>query len=176
MPRKGYASSSGIATPRWRKASTPSGISPSPQGLSIGGTAPSATTTLKPWRRAAIAVARPAGPPPTTNTSHGFGRRVCIDFVTTDSVTMTVGCAISGPRRLPLQQKEFRAETGAHRGQQAQRAGRGGAIFHDFFEHHQHRGGGQISRPAQALPRDFEFSILQAQSLGSRFQNFRTTG
>src|SRR5580700_456567 len=58
--------------PRWRRASTPSGINPSPHGLSIGGTAPSATTTLKPWRRAAIAVAKPAGPPPATNTSHGL--------------------------------------------------------------------------------------------------------
>ena len=27
---------------------------------------------LKPWLRAATAVANPAGPPPTTNTSHDF--------------------------------------------------------------------------------------------------------
>ncbi len=38
-----------------------SGIKPSPHGLSIGGIAPSATVTLSPRRRAAIAVARPAG-------------------------------------------------------------------------------------------------------------------
>src|SRR5580692_4745037 len=46
-----------------------SGKSPSPQALVTGGFAPSATITRKPFWRAAIAAASPAGPPPTTNTS-----------------------------------------------------------------------------------------------------------
>ena len=47
----------------------PSGIKPSPHALSIGGDARSSTSTVRPARRAAIATARPAGPPPTTTTS-----------------------------------------------------------------------------------------------------------
>ena len=42
---------------------------PSPQALSMGGPFPSATTTRSPLRRAAMAVASPAGPPPITKTS-----------------------------------------------------------------------------------------------------------
>src|SRR5262245_33812576 len=42
---------------------------PSPQVLSIGGAAPSATVTEKPLCRAAMAAANPAGPPPTITTS-----------------------------------------------------------------------------------------------------------
>src|SRR3974377_1286063 len=50
-------------------ASSVSGIIPSPHGLSIGGSEPSASVTENPLWRAAIAAANPAGPPPTTNTS-----------------------------------------------------------------------------------------------------------
>src|SRR5580704_10764957 len=58
-----------MVTPRSRRAVIVSGIIPSPHGFSIGGAAPSARVTLKPFWRAAIAAARPDGPPPTTNTS-----------------------------------------------------------------------------------------------------------
>src|SRR3984893_9614039 len=156
IPRNGYASPSGIVMPRWCRASTPSGISPSPQGLSIGGTAPSARTTLKPRRRAAMAVARPAGPPPITNTSTGFGKLLTINFLSTNFLP-----SISYLNALlPFQQNEFRAEPGTHRGQQAERTGFGAAILHNFFEHHQHGSRRQVASPAQALPGNVEFTIL----------------
>src|ERR1039457_459759 len=50
-------------------AARPSGMMPSPQALSMGGMEQSARVTSKPRWRAAIAAARPAGPPPITNTS-----------------------------------------------------------------------------------------------------------
>src|SRR3984885_4567176 len=69
MPRNGCASAESRAMPRLPSAARPSGIMPSPQALSIGGRAPSARVTSSPLRRAAMAAARPAGPPPITNTS-----------------------------------------------------------------------------------------------------------
>src|SRR5580704_15090598 len=63
-----------MVTPRSRRAVIVSGIIPSPHGFSIGGAAPSASVTSKPFWRAAIAAARPDGPPPTTNTSVVFCR------------------------------------------------------------------------------------------------------
>ena len=69
IPRNANASSPGRRTPNWRKASTPAGGIPSPHALSIGGHAASSTVTSNPFRRIAIAEARPAGPPPTTTTS-----------------------------------------------------------------------------------------------------------
>src|SRR6185295_3771394 len=57
------------STPRRLSRSTASGISPSPQAPSIGGRPRSITATESPARRAAIAVARPIGPPPTISTS-----------------------------------------------------------------------------------------------------------
>ena len=69
IPANGSPSSEPISTPSARKAETPSGIRPSPQALSIGLCARSATITSRPCRRAARAVASPAGPPPITSTS-----------------------------------------------------------------------------------------------------------
>src|SRR5258706_664927 len=56
----------------------PSGISPSPQALSMAGEALSATTTPKPFWRAARAAASPAGPPPITKTSISEGNRLIV--------------------------------------------------------------------------------------------------
>ena len=50
-------------------AAMESGMSPSPQALSMGGRLPSATMTRRPRERAAMAAARPAGPPPMMKTS-----------------------------------------------------------------------------------------------------------
>ena len=69
IPRNGMDASGGIVIPSCRSAATPFGMTPSPQVLSIGGSAPSATVTSRPCCRAAMAVARPAGPPPTTKMS-----------------------------------------------------------------------------------------------------------
>src|ERR1700675_3914046 len=74
--------------PRFCSASTPSGMSPSPHDLSIGGTAPSTTNTLKPRLRAAMAVARPAGPPPTQNTSHHLFRSLSMRFFQSNEVAV----------------------------------------------------------------------------------------
>ena len=71
IPRKDRPGGLSHLTPRLRNAARPSGISPSPQALSMGGRAPSASVTFSPLRRAAIAAARPAGPPPITNKSVG---------------------------------------------------------------------------------------------------------
>ena len=71
-PLKGYESSAGTVTPKFSSAARPSGIIPSPQGLSIGPCAPSATATRNPFCLAAIAAASPAGPPPITKTSVEF--------------------------------------------------------------------------------------------------------
>jgi hypothetical protein len=62
--------------PSARAAATPSGMMPSPQALSIGGTARSITVTSNPRWRAAIAAARPAGPPPITSTSEDRGESI----------------------------------------------------------------------------------------------------
>ena len=62
---------SGSCNPSCAAAARPSGMTPSPQALSIGGAQPSASTTRNPLRRAAIAAARPTGPPPIMKTS-GF--------------------------------------------------------------------------------------------------------
>src|SRR5215210_1837083 len=66
MPRKGKPPGS---TPISRRRATASGISPSPQALSIGGWKRSRTATSSPASRARIAVASPAGPPPMTRRS-----------------------------------------------------------------------------------------------------------
>src|ERR1700733_690650 len=68
-PCSGKPSAGSIATPILRSAATVSGIKPSPQALSTGGFAPSATVTENPLARNWIAAASPAGPPPTINTS-----------------------------------------------------------------------------------------------------------
>src|SRR5579863_2362276 len=66
MPRSGRPRVES-GTPRPRSSSTASGIKPSPQALSIDGPGErSKTVTVRPACRAAIAVARPAGPAPTT--------------------------------------------------------------------------------------------------------------
>src|SRR5689334_7750188 len=57
------------STPISRSRATASGISPSPQALSIGGRDFSRTVTSRPARRARMAVASPAGPPPMTTRS-----------------------------------------------------------------------------------------------------------
>jgi hypothetical protein len=64
IPRNGNESEALIETPSLDSARSASGIRPSPQALSAGGTIPSTTVTLKPLRRVAIAAAKPAGPPP----------------------------------------------------------------------------------------------------------------
>src|SRR5713101_4796417 len=69
MPRKHCPAPRGNFTPRDSSTARVSGIMPSPQDLSIGGTEPSETITLNPFCRTAMAAANPAGPPPTTNTS-----------------------------------------------------------------------------------------------------------
>src|SRR6202521_5188080 len=119
-----------------------------------------------------MAVARPAGPPPITNTSTGFGKLLTINFLSTNFLP-----SISYLNALlPFQQNEFRAEPGTHRGQQAERTGFGAAILHDFFEHHQHGSRRQVASPAQALPGNVEFTILQAERFGGRLQNLRPAG
>src|SRR5580698_3456707 len=69
MPRKAKDSVGDKDSPRRAAAAMPSGKTPSPQALSMGGSQPSARTTRKPLRRAAIAAAKPTGPPPITRTS-----------------------------------------------------------------------------------------------------------
>src|ERR1035437_1647755 len=69
MPRNGRAPAASRSMPSEWAAARPSGMMPSPQALSIGGMEQSARVTSKPRWRAAMAAARPAGPPPITNTS-----------------------------------------------------------------------------------------------------------
>ncbi len=73
MPRTGKPCSAGIEIPSSRRAAIPSGMRPSPHALSTGGVARSAMLTRKPFWRAAIATASPAGPPPTMKTSVSMG-------------------------------------------------------------------------------------------------------
>src|SRR5271165_5223993 len=118
-----------------------SGISTSPHALSIGGLAPSATTTPNPCWRAAIAAASPAGPPPITNTSVEFS-----NYPTS-----------------PLQKQKLGTEPGSHGGQQAQRAGLGTTVFHHIFKHAQNRRRRKIPDFTQASPGGIELSIVQSQ-------------
>jgi len=114
----------GMVMPRLCKATTPSGISPSPQACrwwyrAIG------YHDLKPWRRAANAVAA-AGPPPTTNTSTNSPQRSPYFYsgaLASGSREKANGQEQSSPT---LQQHEFRAEPRAHRGQQARVPGAAG--------------------------------------------------
>src|SRR5580692_6891913 len=115
-PRKGYPSRCFNVIPIPCSASRPSGISPSPQVLSIGAALASATITRKPHCRAAIAAARPAGPPPITNTS--------VDFNKTETS--------------PPQKQKLRTESRSHCREQAQRAGLGTTVPHHIFEHYEH--------------------------------------
>ncbi len=69
MLRKRKPSASARRIPIRPAAVTASGMSPSPQALSMGGRFPSATITRSSLLRAAMAAASPAGPPPITNTS-----------------------------------------------------------------------------------------------------------
>jgi len=94
-PRTGNASAEDKATPSFSSAAIASGIRASPQALSIGGLAPSATTTWNPCCRAAIAAASPAGPPPITKTSVEF----------------------SNYSPSPLQKQKLGTKSGAHGGQ-----------------------------------------------------------
>src|SRR5271155_3518781 len=93
-PARGNAQFESKVIPKRRSAATASGRSPSPQGLSIGGRRASATVTRNPFRLAAIAVAIPAGPPPTTKTSAPIAPHF--------------------PRPLPPQQHQLRTKAGAH--------------------------------------------------------------
>src|SRR5580700_4260289 len=70
-PPTGILAEAGISTPSSPRASSASGINPSPQHLSTAfvGATPSKTATLSPFLRRAIAPARPAGPPPAIATS-----------------------------------------------------------------------------------------------------------
>src|SRR5712664_3473483 len=119
-----------------------------------------------------MAVARPAGPPPITNTSTGFGKLLTIGFLSTNFLLLIPTIKTL----LPFQQNEFRAEPRPHRGQQAERAGFGAAILHDFFEHHQHGSRRQVASLAQALPGNVELTILQTKRLGGCLQNLGATG
>src|SRR5882724_1781809 len=69
MPRIGWLAPGGNWTPSSASRAAASGISPSPQAFSMGGWRRSRTTTESPASRAPIAVASPAGPPPTIATS-----------------------------------------------------------------------------------------------------------
>ena len=80
---------------------------------SIGGLRASMTETRSPLSLAAIAVAIPAGPPPTTRTSCN------VAFL---------------PWQLPPQKHEFRAEARAHRCQNTQRAWSGPAMLVDILQ------------------------------------------
>ena len=70
------------------------GVSPSPQVLSRGNTAASASTTSAPPRAAQAAAADPAGPAPTTRTSVDVGR------VLTVQLSQVAGCAARAPRAI----------------------------------------------------------------------------
>ena len=64
MPTNGNERST--ETPISSRRRTPSGMRPSPQGLSMGHVPRSRTVTGIPARAAKMDVASPAGPPPTT--------------------------------------------------------------------------------------------------------------
>src|SRR5580704_17957181 len=110
MPRNAKDCSESNVIPKRRKAWCESGIRPSPQALSMGGCAESATVTSNPLRRAAIAAANPAGPPPTMKTSV----------------------------KLPPQQDKLGTKAGTHGSQDAVGPWRRAALHHHFFEHQQH--------------------------------------
>ena len=116
MPENGCVYCGDRVTPSRRSAAMPSGIKPSPQALSIGGSAPSATATANPCCRAAIAAASPAGPPPITKTS----------VESNNSWTS------------PLQEQKFRAESWSHRREQAQSPRFGATVLHDVLQHYEH--------------------------------------
>ena len=80
IPGKRRPGAPSRSIPSARAAASPSGMIPSPQGLSIGGRSASATVTSKPRRRAAIAAARPAGPPPMMNRSVEEGKIIRSDI------------------------------------------------------------------------------------------------
>src|SRR6187549_1651055 len=71
MPRNGrpVPLPSPASTPSRASAARPAGRIPSPHAFSTGSWPRSRTSAESPWRRAAIAVARPTGPPPTMTTS-----------------------------------------------------------------------------------------------------------
>ena len=82
-----------------------------------------------PFRRAAIAAARPAGPPPMTKTS-----------------------VFSELAKLPPQQNQFGRKSRPHRSQQSVGSRGRPPLQHHFFEHHQDGCGRKIAVPAQAIP------------------------
>src|SRR5580693_7328594 len=131
-----------------------SGISASPQALSIGGLALSATTTRRPCWRAAIAAASPAGPPPITKTSVEF----------------------SNDATSPLQKQKLGTKPGSHGGKQTQRARLRAPVFHHVFEHTQHRSRREIPHLAQAIPGGIQLSIVQSQCVCRSIQHFRSSG
>src|SRR5271157_37789 len=107
-PRKATASFGPRTTPSLRSARTPSGINPSPQVLSIGNRSESAIITRKPFWRAAIPVASPAGPPPTMNTS--VSMIACFTFTTVeemDLIPKTVSKEVWSPAARPGARPDF---------------------------------------------------------------------
>src|SRR6266404_6686527 len=127
--------------PSRASAARASGIRPSPHALSAGGAAQSATVTRNPFRRTAIAAAKPAGPPPTTSTS--VSRMI--------EVT------------LPPQQNKLRAEARTHGGKDAPGARIGTTLRHEFLEDAEHRRGRKIACFAQTLPRHIERAVGQRE-------------
>src|ERR1700677_321818 len=153
-PRSRHASATGTVMPNCCSAAIASGISASPQALSIGGLAPSATMTRNPCWRAAIAAASPAGPPPITNTS-------------VESVES------GNPAPSPSQKYQLRTKAGAHCGQQAQRSRFRAPVLHHIFQHAQDRRGRKISHLTQTIPGGIELPVVQPQCVGRCIKHFR---
>lgn len=82
------------------------------------------------------------------------GRKAC--GTATDDERITVHRAFG----LPLQQQHLRAESRAHRGQDAVRSRLGAAMGHDFIEHHQHRSRGEIAHLLQCFPGKLQFAVV----------------
>src|ERR1700688_669061 len=118
-----------------------------------------------------MAVASPPGPPPITNTSTGFGKLLTINLLSTTFLLSILLMTL-----LPFQQNEFRAEPGTHCGEQAERAGFGAALLHDFFEYHQYGRRRQIPSSPQRYPGTVDFTILQAEPLGGCLENLWPAG
>src|ERR1700682_5689330 len=117
----------------------------------MGGRFPSATTTLRPLRLAAIAAASPAGPPPITNTS------------------------VSNIQNSPTKQHKLGTETRTSGSENAPRPRSRPLVRHELLEHTEHGSGRQIASPPQTLPRRLQRLRADPQRILCSLKHLGTT-
>ena len=144
-------------------AARPSGSKPSPQALSIGGSAPSATRTRNPRSVPRSPPRVPQGRPQSQKRRSRLHALIHAsdppsDLNVFDSTT---------------EQYQLRTKSRTHGRQHAQRAWLRTAVPHHIFQHHQHGSRRKVPDFLQAIPGCVELSVVQIERVCCCLQHLR---